>query len=581
MTGRPSGRWERAAPLLLADWPLVLLSATLLAATTLGGLSGPWILRYAIDHGLNAAEPRLDVVRDSALLFLAIALLTAGADRLQIVLTGVAGERFLRRLRERTFAHILAMSTRFHDRNPAGRLVARVTSDMDALQDVLQFGLAQFIQSVLTLVLLVVILSALSWRLALIALLPMPLLLLETIRFQRRSRSAYLAVRERVGETLSTLIESLAGAKVVQAFVQEQRRIDHFLERNERQLAANIESVEVQARYLPAVEFSTAASIALAVGGGGLLAAEGSVTVGTVAAFALYLTLAFEPIQALSFLFNQIQSAQAAFDKIFGLLDEPIDQPGGDAELPRRAELVLSDVGFAYHRGGPVLSGVDLTLAHGERLALVGPTGAGKSTLAKLIAGELDPDSGSIRYGGVELRAASRAALRRRIVLLAQEGHLFHGTLAENLRAARPGASDADLEDALRQIGAWERFAAHPLGLEAPVGERGALLSSGERQLVGLARILLLEADVLVLDEPTATLDPATERLVNRALEQSMRDRTVVLIAHRLTTMEMIDRIALVDGAEIAEIGAHDELLAAGGRYAALYRTWRQSGSAP
>jgi ATP-binding cassette, subfamily B, bacterial len=573
--------WRHAAAMLAPDWPFVLLAVLLLVTATIGGLSGPWIVRYAIDHGLSRGVPQIDIVRHAALLFLAISALAMIAGRLQIVVTGIAGERLLRRLRERAVAHIMAMSARYHDRNPAGRLVSRVTSDMDALQDLLQLGLAQFVQSTLTLLLLAVLLMALSWQLALLALLPAPLLIAATIRFRQRSRGAFRVVRERVGETLSTLIESLAGVKVIQAFVQERQRTDHFLARNEQQLAANIASVVVQARYLPAVELTMAVSLALAVGCGGELAARGLVTVGTVAAFALYLTLAFEPIQALSFLFNQVEAARAAFDKIFGLLGEPIDRPGGDVELPRRGELVLAAVTFRYATDGPpVLSGIDLDLAHGERLALIGPTGAGKSTLAKLIAGALDADSGSIRYGGVDLAHASPEALRRRIVMLTQEGHLFHGTLADNLRAARPGASDGELKDALRRIGVWDRFTDRPLGLDAPIGERGTLLSSGERQLVGLARIALLGGDVLVLDEPTATLDPATERLVNRALERLMEDRTVILVAHRLATMEMVDRIALVDGGCIIEMGSHEELLAACGSYAALYAAWQAASAA-
>ncbi|HEX7874857.1 MAG TPA: ABC transporter ATP-binding protein [Sphingobium sp.] len=566
--------------LLAPDRRLLTAAAVLLVFATLGNLSGPWILRLAIDHGLSGPTPDLTLVGYCALAYLTIAFAAMFAGRGQIRLIALAGERFLRRLRERTVSHVLAQSIGFHDRNPAGRVVARMTSDIDALQDLLQLGFGQFVQAVVTLCLLIGLLLALSWKLALLSLLSMPLLIMATLRFQRRSRGAYVVVRERVGEAMSALIESLSGVKVVQAFAQERQRIAHFERHNDALLAANIASVKTQASYLPMVEGATTSSIVLAVAGGGWLAARGEVSVGTIAAFALYLTLAFEPIQQLSFLVNQIQSAQAALAKIFALLDEPLDRPGGTSQLAARQELRLSSVGFRYAPHlSPVLSGIDLTLRHGERLALVGPTGAGKSTLAKLIAGLADPTEGHIRYGGVDLREAGPAALRRHIVMLAQEGHLFHGSIADNLRAARPAASDAELEEALRRIGVWERFAGRPRGLLTPVGERGAQLSSGERQLIGLARIALLDADLLVLDEPTATLDPATEALVNRALERLMRDRTVVLVAHRLSTMSMIDRIALVDEGMLAELGTHDELMAKEGRYARLYHDWSHAAS--
>jgi ATP-binding cassette subfamily B protein len=307
---------------------------------------------------------------------------------------------------------------------------------------------------------------------------------------------------------------------------------------------------------------------------------RGQASLGTVSAFALYLLMAFEPVQQLSFLFNTIQSAAAALQKLFALLDEAVDLPEGSSTLEPRQTLALSAVNFSYALGlPPVLSGVDLELRHGERLALVGPTGAGKSTLAKLAARLYDPSSGRVSYGGVDLREASLHSLRRRIVMVSQEEHLFQGSIADNVRASRPEASDAEVLLALQRIGAHERFQAKPGGLGASVGERGALLSAGERQLVALARVALLAADVLILDEPTSSLDPGTEQEVNLALESLMADRTVVLIAHRLSTMKQVDRIAVVADGQIAELGNHAELIALQGKYAALYRGWERGGS--
>jgi len=570
----------RALKRLSRSWREATLAVLLLVGSTLCALSGPWILRYAVDHGLREGRPDLQVVQRASLVFLGLAVSAVVMSRSHTRLTGVVGERFVRDLRDEVFAHLLAMSQRYFDRHQRGRLVARLTSDIDALQDLIQLGLVQFVQSLLTLAALLVALLLLSWKLSLLSLLPLPVLVALTRSFQRHSRAAYLEVRERVSATTSTLVENLAGAKVVQAFGQEQPRIDRFLGENQAQLEANLTAVEIQARYLPVVEITTALCTALAIGGGGWLVLHGQASLGTVSAFALYLLMAFEPVQQLSFLFNTIQSAAAALQKLFALLDEPIDLSEGTRALDPRQTLSMRGVCFGYAPGlAPVLSNVALELSHGERLALVGPTGAGKSTLAKLIARLYDPSSGAVCYGGVDLRQASLASLRRRIVMVSQEEHLFQGSVADNVRAVRPEASDQEVAQALQQIGAHERFRAKPGGLTAPVGERGALLSAGERQLVALARVALLSADVLILDEPTSSLDPGTERDVNLALEGLMRDRTVVLIAHRLSTMKQVDRIAVVAGGQIAELGSHTELLAQQGQYAALYRGWERGGT--
>jgi ATP-binding cassette, subfamily B, bacterial len=571
--------FRRALERLARSWREAALAVLLLVGTTLCALSGPWILRYAVDHGLRDGPPDLRVIRTASLFFLGLAASSVVMSRLHTRLTGVVGERFVRDLRQDVFSHLVTMSQRYFDRHQRGRLVARLTSDIDALQDLIQLGLVQFVQSLLTLVALLALLLLLSWKLSLISLLPLPLLVLLTRSFQRRSRAAYLEVRERVSATTSTLVENLAGAKVVQAFGQEQPRIDRFLGENQAQLEANLAAVEIQARYLPVVELTTALCTALAIGGGGWLVLHGQASLGTVSAFALYLLMAFEPVQQLSFLFNTIQSAAAALQKLFALLDEQSDLVEGARALEPRQTLSMQGVGFGYAPGlSPVLSNVVLELTHGERLALVGPTGAGKSTLAKLIARLYDPSLGAVCYGGVDLKHASFASLRRRIVMVSQEEHLFQGSVADNVRAVRPEASDEEVAQALRQIGAYERFRVKAGGLAAPVGERGALLSAGERQLVALARVMLLSADVLILDEPTSSLDPGTEQEVNLALESLMQDRTVVLIAHRLSTMKQVDRIAVVADGQIAELGSHAELLARQGQYAALYRGWQRGG---
>ncbi len=330
----------RALKLLARSWPQATLAVLLLVGTTLCALSGPWILRYAVDHGLRDGHPDLRVIRTASLVFLALALSAVLMSRSHTRLTGLVGERFVRDLRLDVFSHLLSMSVRYFDRHQRGRLVARLTSDIDALQDLIQLGLVQFVQSLLTLGTLLIALLLLSWKLSILSLLPLPVLVVLTRSFQRRSRAAYLEVRERVSATTSTLVENLAGAKVVQAFGQEQPRIDRFLSENQAQLDANLAAVRIQARYLPVVELTTALCTALAIGGGGWLVLRGQASLGTVSAFALYLLMAFEPVQQLSFLFNTIQSAAAALQKLFGLLDEPDRLDRGHAHARRAANAV-------------------------------------------------------------------------------------------------------------------------------------------------------------------------------------------------------------------------------------------------
>ncbi len=577
--GAPAAMPRRALALLAPHRKVAVAAAVMVVLGTLGSLAGPAVLRVAIDHGLRAGHPDLGVVARSSALFLALALVSAVLSRAHTELLGEVGERVVRDLRDRAFHHLMSMSARYFDRTPAGVLVSRMTSDIDALEEMVQLALLPFVQSTLTLLLLVGVLFTLSPTLAAVSLAPMAVLAVASVAFRRRSRRAYLTVRERTGRTVSTMVESLAGLKVVQAFGQDRARLARFLAENDKLFAAGIDAIGVQARFLPVVESTTALSTVLALGGGGWLVSHGRVSLGTVSAFVLYLLMIFEPVQSLSFLFNTVQSAAAALDKIFGFLDTPVDVAEGSTELPARAALTLSDVAFGYGDGADaVVSGVSLTLRHGERLALVGPSGAGKSTLAKLMARLYDPTRGAVRYGDVDLRSASHRSLRCRIVLLSQEGHMFHGSVADNLRAVRPQATEADLEGALDRVGALERFSARPQGLASSVGSRGMLLSSGERQLLALARVALVDADVFILDEATASLDPATEAQVNAALEAIMVGRTVVLIAHRLSTLERVDRVAVIANGGIAETGSHAELIARGGAYAALHGDWLRSG---
>jgi ATP-binding cassette, subfamily B, bacterial len=383
-------------------------------------------------------------------------------------------------------------------------------------------------------------------------------------------------VRDRIGNTLSHLQEGIAGVRVVQAFAREDVEVGRFEDGNRELYESHMRSVRISAWYLPVIELAGWGTTALALGFGGYWVHQGIISVGTVAFFVLALSNLFEPVQQLSQLFNMVQSAGAGLHKLYELLDTPVDVPErpGAVDLPESGAVEVDGVSFAYSGGPRVLRDVTLRVPTGMRLALVGPTGAGKSTLAKLVARLYDPSEGSVRFGGVDLRDATVDSLRGRIVVIPQEGFLFNATIRDNVRLARAGASNVEVDAALRAVNAYDRFASLPEGLDNEVRERGSRLSAGEKQLVSLARAALADPALLVLDEATSSLDPGTEALVEGAVDRLLEGRTVVVIAHRLSTSERADMVGVVDGGELVELGTHADLVAAGGAYSRLYATW-------
>jgi ATP-binding cassette, subfamily B, bacterial len=544
-------------------------------------LAGPWLVRYGIDHGINEGDAGALNVAVAG--YVVVAVLAYVTNRIQITLISRVGEDFLRRLRIRVFDHLQRLSMPFYDRSKAGVLVSRMTSDVDSLAELIQLGLAMFVSNALLLVVSVIVLTTVSWQLMLVCMLGLPPVILASIKFQRDSNDAYLEVRDRIGSTLSHLQEGIAGVRVVQAFAREDVEVDRFEEGNWELYDSHMRSVAISAWYLPVIELAGWGTTALALGIGGWWVHEGMLTVGTVAFFVLTLSNLFEPVQQLSQLFNMVQSAGAGLSKLYELLDTPVDVPErpGAIDLGGAGDIEVDRVSFAYGDGPRVLRDVSLRIPTGTRLALVGPTGAGKSTLAKLVARLYDPTSGAVRLGGVDLRDATLASLRGRIVVIPQEGFLFNGTIRDNVRLAREDATDAEVDDALRAVGAYARFVALPEGLDTEVRERGSRLSAGEKQLVSLARAALADPAVLVLDEATSSLDPGTEVLVESAVDRLLEGRTVVVIAHRLSTSERADVVGVVDGGELVELGTHADLVAAGGRYASLYATWVAGTRAP
>jgi ATP-binding cassette subfamily B protein len=439
-------------------------------------------------------------------------------------------------------------------------------------------GLTAFVQNIMLFTGAVIAIFILSWQLALCTLVLVPPLIVGSRWFRNAANRAYLEVRERVGHNLGTLQEGLAGVRVVQAFGQETAYTSRFEETNEALHDANVETARITVRYFPFVEYLGVIGVATIVGIGGWFTDRGIVTVGTVAAFVLYLNNLFEPIQQLSQIYNTVQSAGAALNKLFGVLDTApsISERAAAVDLPATGAIVVDDVSFGYG-AELVLRDVSLEIVPGERLALVGPTGAGKSTLAKLIARFYDARSGAVRFGGVDLRDATLESLRSRIVVVPQEGYLFTGTIRDNVRVGRPAASNHEVEDALAELGILDHFKALPDGLDTEVRERGSRLSAGERQLVSLARAALADPSVLVLDEATSNLDPGTERTVELALEQLTEHRTVIVVAHRLSTAARADRVAVIDAGRLVELGTHEELVGREGRYATLFASWSAS----
>ena len=564
---------------------LILIAFGLVVISTLVSLAGPVLVRFGIDHGIKDRDgATLNVVVG---LYVVVVIVGYVVGRLQYVAINRAGEGFLRDLRLLVFRRLQRQSMAFFDREKAGVLVSRMTADIESMSELIQFGLLQFVSAFLLLLMSTVLLFAMSWELALVAFAVFPFIVLASIRFQRLSNQAYLEVRERVGNNLSTLQEGITGVRVIQAYGQEAAYSAKFRTTNRALYGSHMRSVRVSTWYFGLVEFAGIAATGAIIGIGGWLVHRDEVTLGTVTAFILLLANLFDPVQQLSQLYNTVQSSTAALNKLFAIIDAvpDVNEVESPAPLPRRGAIDVREVTFAYQGAErPALESVTMSVADGERLALVGPTGAGKSTLAKLMARLYDPTrspssglTGVVRFGGVDLREASLKELRERIVVVPQEGFCFSGSIRDNVRIARADATDGEVESALASIGALERFEQFPDGLDTDVRERGSRLSAGERQLVALARAALVDPAVLVLDEATSNLDPGTEAEVEAALERLMRGRTVVVVAHRLSTVRRADRIAVVDQGRLAELGTHDELVALGGRYAALAAAWERS----
>ncbi|MET0817938.1 MAG: ABC transporter ATP-binding protein [Solirubrobacteraceae bacterium] len=549
--------------------------------------------------------------------FIVTGLLLWAASYLQTYLVGWVGQRALQDLRTRIFAHLQKMSIGFFTRNRPGILISRITNDVDALDQLVSTGVVTLLQSTLTLLGVVVIMLLLDPGLALVVFLTFPLLAIASIVFRIVAASAYRITRERIAEVTAYLQESLSGIRVVRTFAQEERHVRRMGELNELNREANMKTVYLNASYFPAVELLSAVGTAaiLIYGGYQALDLSGDARaeqIGVVVAFVGYLATFFDPIQQLSNLYTTYQQGMAALDKIFDLLDtdpDLVDKPDAIDPRPLRGEIELEGVWFSYGRdkvagvkrssdakqgetsateeraadddsGDWAMRDVSIHIPAGETLALVGETGAGKSTLAKLVSRFYDPQRGRVLVDGHDLRDLKAQCLRSQLGIVPQEGFLFSGSVRENIGFGRPDASREEVETAAEAIGAGEFIERLPEGYETEVGERGVALSAGQRQLIAFARALLAEPRILILDEATSNVDVRTERAIESGLERLLQGRTAIVIAHRLSTIRGADRIAVLENGSIAEIGSHDELIAAGGRYAALYGSWAELAAA-
>jgi ABC-type multidrug transport system fused ATPase/permease subunit len=559
----------------------VALTLVAMLAATGAGLAPPYLAGQAIDAGIvtNDSEALTMIV----LAFLAVAVIYAGASYAQTYLVGWVGTRALQDLRERVFSHLQSMSIGFFTRRSPGVLVSRMTNDIEALNQLVTNGVVTLISSGLTLIGVVVILLVLDFKLALVTFLTFPLVAIASIIFRVASHGAYRATRERIAAVTAYLQETLSGVRVVRSFGQEPRHTAAMTELNEANREANMKTVYLNASYFPAVELLAAAGTAAIILYGGGQAIDKAIQIGTIVAFIGYLQVFFQPIQELSQLYTTYQQGMAALDKIFELLDtapDMVDAPGAIDPGELRGEIEMDGVWFGYTDGDWALEEVDLRVPPGQTLALVGATGAGKSTLAKLVARFYDPQRGRVLVDGHDLRGVQQEALRRQLGIVPQEGFLFSGSVRENVAFGRPDATLAEIEAALATVGASEFVAALPDGVEAEVGERGVQLSAGQRQLVAFARALLAEPRILILDEATSNVDVRTERTIERGLERLLAGRTAIVIAHRLSTIRRAGKIVVLDGGRIAEAGNHDELIEAGGPYSRLYGAWEKSSAA-
>jgi ATP-binding cassette, subfamily B, bacterial len=572
------------AELLRPHRRLLGVAVALLLLQNAAGMAGPFLVMLIIDRGIAPLAARGDATLLLTLgaVFLAAAITEYATKRAFLLLSARIGQSVLVDLRQRVYDMFQRLSVGFHERYTSGRMVARLTSDMDSIAELFDGGIDDLVLAGLSVLSVAGILLWLDTPLALVTLLSFPFLLLLSRWFARASSQAYRRGREAVALLIVYFGESLGGIRAVHAFRREPRNQEIFAAINDDNRRATLHAYRLIAIYSPAIKLIGNVTIAVVLTYGGWQVMNGGTELGVLAAFLLYLRRFFEPMQELSQFYNALQSATAALEKLAAVLDEKpaVPEPEHASPLPpgrSPGRLTLCDVEFAYRPGQVVLPALDIDIRAGQTVALVGATGAGKSTIAKLVGRFYDPTSGTVRLDGVDLRDLTDDQLRGAVVMVTQENHIFSGTVADNIRFGRPDATDEEVRTAAATIGADHFISRLPDGYDTDVHKRGGRLSAGQRQLVAFARAFLADPAVLILDEATSSLDVPSERLVQRALRTILADRTALVIAHRLSTVEIADRVLVLDAGRVVEDGPPAELIHSGGRYAALHQQWRES----
>ncbi len=554
----------------------VFLAVILLATASLAGLAGPYLVKRGIDEGIIGGQP--EILLPIALLFGGLLLLEFVLSYTQILVVASLGQRFMLDLRLEIFRHIQRLPVTFFDRNPVGRLMTRITNDVELLNEMFSSGLVAIIGDLITLTVILGYLLTLNVRLALITFALLPLLTMLTLFFRGRLRKNFRQVQLRIAAINAFLQEHLTGIEIIQAFVQERRAESRFRKLNAKHTRAHLDSVFNLGLFFPLVEVIAVMSISLSLGFGGRWYTEGGeagLSLGVLAAFILYARRFFQPISDLSEKFNIMQSAMASSERIFRLLDEEVEQ-----DVPRpltlsgpsRGEIEFENICFGYDPEVPVLHDVSFRLGAGERIALVGPTGGGKSSILALLLRFYEPQSGRILLDGVDHREIARRDLRAQLALVQQEITLFPGTVAENIHLGNENIGSEQLEAAAHGVGALDFIRGLSDGFDTVLQAGGGGLSTGQKQLIAFARALAHDPAILILDEATSAVDTETEMLIQRGIERLLVGRSSLVVAHRLSTIRGADRILVVQQGRIVESGPHNELLAAEGVYARLHR---------